>query len=105
MPEIEEVEVTPSSKEKEEEPSKIEGGTEEAEEAGEASAEVDTPEKEYFNRISKDDVTGVTQLLNTGIGKVDMVDEHGMTPLQHAAYRGNKEMCQLLLDRVTIVIN
>jgi len=32
------------------------------------------------------------------ISDVNEVDEHGMTPLEHAAYRGNRDMCQLLLD-------
>lgn len=32
-------------------------------------------------------------------GPVDFFDENGMTALQHAAYKGNKDMVQLLLDR------
>ena len=53
-----------------------------------------------FSRIAKGDVQGVSQILTLGEVKVDQVDEHGMTPLQHAAYRGNEQMCQMLLDRV-----
>jgi len=31
----------------------------------------------------------------------DIVDEHGMTPLQHAAYKGNEQIVRWLLDRVS----
>jgi ankyrin repeat protein len=33
---------------------------------------------------------------------VDIYDENGMTPLQHAAYKGNKEIVQMLLDQVSV---
>ncbi|CAG7828652.1 unnamed protein product [Allacma fusca] len=56
-------------------------------------------EATIFTLISKDDVQGVTEILRTGSVNVDIVDEHGMTPLQHAAYRGNETMCRMLLDR------
>lgn len=31
----------------------------------------------------------------------DILDEHGMTPLQHAAYKGNEQIVRWLLDRVS----
>uniref|UniRef100_A0A182YKR0 Uncharacterized protein n=1 Tax=Anopheles stephensi TaxID=30069 RepID=A0A182YKR0_ANOST len=52
--------------------------------------------------------SGITPLNPAGTGWilgiqykscVDFVDENGMTPLQHAAYKGNKEAVQLLLDQ------
>jgi ankyrin repeat protein len=32
---------------------------------------------------------------------MDILDEHGMTPLQHAAYKGNEQIVRWLLDRVS----
>lgn len=55
-------------------------------------------EKNIFHYISKSDVNGVKTLLSNVRG--DIFDEHGMTPLQHAAYKGNVEISQLLLDQV-----
>lgn len=55
---------------------------------------------DFFSKITKNDITGMTNDLKLGVAKVDTQDEHGMTPLMHAAYRGNKEMCEILLDHV-----
>ncbi|OXA52472.1 ankyrin repeat and MYND domain-containing protein 2 [Folsomia candida] len=53
---------------------------------------------DIFYRISKDDESGVTEFLTKDKKLVNSLDEHGMTPLQHAAYKGNKSMCQMLFD-------
>ncbi|KAI5720796.1 hypothetical protein M8J77_011757 [Diaphorina citri] len=53
---------------------------------------------EIFDFISKNDIDNVQKLLSEHKLRVDLYDEHGMTPLQHAAYKGNKQICQLLLD-------
>jgi len=53
-----------------------------------------------FAKVASGDVIGVQAILSEGSVSVNCVDEHGMTPLEHAAYRGNKDMCQLLLDCV-----
>lgn len=55
-------------------------------------------EKNIFYYISENDVNGVKSLLPSTRG--DIFDEHGMTPLQHAAYKGNIEISQMLLDQV-----
>lgn len=60
----------------------------------------DAEGNDFFAKITQNDVTAVTNDLKLGVAKVDSQDEHGMTPLMHAAYRGNKEMCELLLDHV-----
>ncbi|RZB45741.1 ankyrin repeat and MYND domain-containing protein 2 [Asbolus verrucosus] len=54
-------------------------------------------EKKIFAAIE----AGDTVLLRTTLAdqpNVNIVDENLMTPLQHAAYKGNKEMVQMLLD-------
>uniref|UniRef100_A0A182SUH7 MYND-type domain-containing protein n=1 Tax=Anopheles maculatus TaxID=74869 RepID=A0A182SUH7_9DIPT len=52
-----------------------------------------------FNRIAKNENSELRLLLSQYKSCVDFVDENGMTPLQHAAYKGNKEAVQLLLDQ------
>ncbi|XP_053674817.1 ankyrin repeat and MYND domain-containing protein 2 [Anopheles nili] len=52
-----------------------------------------------FNRIAKNENSELRLLLSQYKSSVDFVDENGMTPLQHAAYKGNKEVVQLLLDQ------
>lgn len=34
----------------------------------------------------------------------DIQDEHGMTLLQHAAYKGNEQIVRWLLDRVRVTV-
>ena len=59
------------------------------------------PEKRIFEEVSKDNLQAVGEILRSGAVSVDITDEHGMTPLQHAAYRGNEAMCRMLLDLVS----
>lgn len=56
-------------------------------------------EKLLFENIQKSNVSEVMRLLNDKETRIDCLDENGMTPLQHAAYRGNESLCRLLLDR------
>lgn len=60
-------------------------------------------EKEIFEKISKNEVCELKTLLAQKKIKMDFVDENGMSPLQHACYKGNKEIVQLLLDQVGYV--
>lgn len=55
--------------------------------------------KKLFEAIEKNDVVLLKTLL-TEVTNVNIVDENSMTPLQHAAYKGNKEIVQILLDQV-----
>ena len=54
-------------------------------------------QKRIFEAIAKNDTALLKTLLTGG---VDFTDENGMTPLQHACYKGNKEAVRLLLDQV-----
>ncbi|CAK1581604.1 unnamed protein product [Parnassius mnemosyne] len=63
------------------------------------SDEQAAPEKTIFNAIAQGDLDEFNNILSHHKGSVDLFDENGMTALQHAAYKGNKEMVQLLLDR------
>lgn len=57
-------------------------------------------EKEKFS------ISELKTLLSVGNDlNVDALDEHGMTPLMHCAYRGHSEGCRLLLHRGAMVNN
>jgi hypothetical protein len=56
---------------------------------------------DIFGQIGRDDVTNVQKILRKNKDVVNTLDEHGMTPLQHSAYKGNKELCQILFDYVS----
>uniref|UniRef100_A0A8C5WB20 Ankyrin repeat and MYND domain-containing protein 2 n=1 Tax=Leptobrachium leishanense TaxID=445787 RepID=A0A8C5WB20_9ANUR len=54
-------------------------------------------EKELIRAISKGTVEEAGQLLGSKDVRVNCLDEHGMTPLMHAAYKAKADMCKLLL--------
>ncbi|CAK1545153.1 unnamed protein product [Leptosia nina] len=56
-------------------------------------------ENNIFTTIAQGDVSEFKNILAQHKGSVDFLDENGMTALQHAAYKGCKDMVQLLLDR------
>ncbi|KAJ0180718.1 hypothetical protein K1T71_004122 [Dendrolimus kikuchii] len=56
-------------------------------------------EKSIFDIIAQGDLAEFKDFLAQRKGDVNFFDENGMTALQHAAYKGNKDMVQLLLDR------
>lgn len=60
-------------------------------------------DKAIFEAIDKNDVGSLKVLLLEKID-VNIIDENSMTPLQHASYKGNKEIVQLLLDQVGISV-
>ncbi|XP_063241048.1 ankyrin repeat and MYND domain-containing protein 2 isoform X2 [Bacillus rossius redtenbacheri] len=64
-----------------------------------ASTEVCKAEKDVFEKIANNDASGLKTLLLQNEIKPDILDENGMTPLQHAAYKGNTEIAQMLLDQ------
>lgn len=57
-------------------------------------------QKDIFAKISKNEIRDLKKLLASRKVKMDFVDENGMSPLQHACYKGNKEIVQMLLDQV-----
>lgn len=67
----------------------------------EVSEELHETEKKLFEAIEKNDVVLLKTLI-TEVKSVNIVDENSMTPLQHAAYKGNKEIVQMLLDQVCL---
>ena len=65
----------------------------------ESNDDLSDSEKLLFENIQKLNVSEVIRLLNDDGVRVNCLDKNGMTPLQHAAYRGNRELCELFLDR------
>lgn len=62
-------------------------------------------EKEILEKVSSNDANGLQSMFaGLKLSSVDFVDENGMTPLQHACYKGNKEIAQMLLDQVIQVL-
>lgn len=55
-------------------------------------------EKALLQKISDNKIEEVKLLLNENDVSVNCVDDSGMTPLQHAAYKGNYEMCKILIE-------
>ncbi|XP_061771516.1 ankyrin repeat and MYND domain-containing protein 2a [Nerophis ophidion] len=55
-------------------------------------------EKELIDVISAGNVQEASRLLGCKDVRVNCLDECGMTPLMHAAYKGKADMCKLLLQ-------
>lgn len=55
-------------------------------------------EKELFQVITAGNVQEASRLLGCKDVRVNCLDEYGMTPLMHAAYKGKADMCKLLLQ-------
>lgn len=56
-------------------------------------------EKKVYKAIQDDDIVELKTALSQ-IKNVNIVDLNSMTPLQYAAYKGDKEIVQILLDQV-----
>ncbi|XP_015277068.1 PREDICTED: ankyrin repeat and MYND domain-containing protein 2 isoform X2 [Gekko japonicus] len=54
-------------------------------------------EKELLEVLGKGNTEEAARLLGNKNVRVNCLDEHGMTPLMHAAYKGKVDMCKLLL--------
>ena len=57
-----------------------------------------TEELKLFEAITAGDELTVRALLSTPGVRIECEDDEGMTPLQHAAYKGNADLCELLLE-------
>ncbi|XP_050992764.1 ankyrin repeat and MYND domain-containing protein 2 [Labeo rohita] len=55
-------------------------------------------EREMLQVAAAGDVQEATLLLSNPNVRVNCLDEYGMTPLMHAAYKGKADMCRLLLQ-------
>ncbi|KAM5158382.1 ankyrin repeat and MYND domain-containing protein 2 [Mantella aurantiaca] len=60
--------------------------------------ELTEEERELVQIISKGNVQDAARLLGSKEVRVNCLDEHGMTPLMHSAYKGKVDMCKLLLQ-------
>ncbi|XP_041810749.1 ankyrin repeat and MYND domain-containing protein 2-like [Chelmon rostratus] len=60
--------------------------------------DLSTSERKILQVIAAGDVQEVAQLLASKDVRVNCLDECGMTPLMHAAYKGKADMCRLLLQ-------
>lgn len=67
---------------------------------GEATA--NDANRDVFKAIFVNDFEGLQKIYSTHELGTDILDEHGMTPLQHAAYKGNEQIVRWLLDRVSV---
>ncbi|XP_033340998.1 ankyrin repeat and MYND domain-containing protein 2 [Megalopta genalis] len=56
-------------------------------------------QEKIFEKINNNAVSELKILLAASKVKMDFVDENGVSPLQHACYKGNKEIVQMLLDQ------
>ncbi len=57
-----------------------------------------------IDKINNNDTSGLQELIKSRDVEIDDEDEHGMTLLQHASFKGKKDICQLLLDLVSLTI-
>ncbi|XP_056458886.1 ankyrin repeat and MYND domain-containing protein 2-like [Gadus chalcogrammus] len=60
--------------------------------------DLSSTEKELFQVITAGNVQEASRLLGCKDVRVNCLDENGMTPLMHAAYKGKADMCRLLLQ-------
>ncbi|XP_061764337.1 ankyrin repeat and MYND domain-containing protein 2-like isoform X2 [Nerophis ophidion] len=60
--------------------------------------ELTASERKILQVIEAGDVQEAAQLLASDDVRVNCLDEYGMTPLMHAAYKGKADMCHLLLQ-------
>ncbi|XP_063983789.1 ankyrin repeat and MYND domain-containing protein 2 [Diachasmimorpha longicaudata] len=56
-------------------------------------------QKEIFTKITNNQAGELKSLLASNKILIDFVDDNGLSPLQHACYKGNKEIAQMLLDQ------
>lgn len=71
--------------------------------AEENKVELEEIRKQIFDKIAANDKCGLKLLLAQVKGGVNFVDENGMSPLEHACCKGDKESVQTLLDMVCYI--
>jgi ankyrin repeat protein len=57
-----------------------------------------------IEKINNNDTSGLQELIKSRDVEIDDEDEHGMTLLQHAAFKGKQDICQLFLDLVSLTM-
>ncbi|XP_031727138.1 ankyrin repeat and MYND domain-containing protein 2-like isoform X1 [Anarrhichthys ocellatus] len=66
--------------------------------AASQKGDLSASERKILQVISAGDEQEASQLLASKDVRVNFLDEYGMTPLMHAAYKGQADMCHLLLQ-------
>ena len=56
----------------------------------------------FVEKISDSDAVGLQELMKIHNTKIEAEDKQGMTMLQHASFKGKREICQLLIDLVSL---
>ena len=62
-----------------------------------------TVDSEVFKAVVNNDLAHLKLLFSEHKIKPDLYDPDGMTPLQHACYKGNKEITEFLIAKVSNV--
>lgn len=57
-------------------------------------------EKLVFEKLTSNDTNAFQQLVTQLKGGVNFIDDNGMSPLQHACCKGNKNAVEVLLNMV-----
>uniref|UniRef100_A0A8C4PZ72 Ankyrin repeat and MYND domain containing 2a n=2 Tax=Eptatretus burgeri TaxID=7764 RepID=A0A8C4PZ72_EPTBU len=60
-------------------------------------------ERELLTNVSQGNVEEVERLLKLKNVRINCLDEHGMSPLMHAAYKGRANVCEVLLKHAADV--
>ncbi|XP_054164365.1 ankyrin repeat and MYND domain-containing protein 2-like [Oppia nitens] len=61
--------------------------------------ELSENEKQLIQKVSENKLEEVKQLLNESDVRINCCDDNGMNLLQHAAYKGNHEICRYFIER------
>lgn len=67
-----------------------------------APASGESSVQQIIDKISKNSVAEAKNLFTQNATDANTCDEHGMSLLQHACYKGNRDMVQFLLDQVSL---
>lgn len=59
-----------------------------------------TVETEVFKAVVNQDLSQLKLIFATRNVEPDLYDKEGMTPLQHACYKGNKDIVDFLIEKV-----
>ena len=62
-------------------------------------------EKQINEKISAGDISAAKSLISVYGKKPNFIDDLGMTPLLNAAYKGQADMCRMLIDMVSLYLN
>lgn len=61
-------------------------------------------ESSVFTCIQENNFEELKNLYSQHKLKADLFDNEGMTPLQHACYKGNQQMAEFFIEKVTEIV-